>query len=193
LRHRLEQTPEARIPEFHYLEQLDWLTAAKHKLENEEDYRVAFADLRSSAVANFVRLAETAFQKYLQANNGQFPTEVSQLKPFFDSPPGDDVLERYKMALAANPLASPGPGNTNDWVITLKSPQDGGNWHIGPGGSSTFSDDPQMAILAPAMKAAMDAAPLVNGTKRLDIHQIAPYLTTPEQKAAYEELLHHSK
>jgi hypothetical protein len=46
-----------------------------------------------------------------------------------------------------------------------------------------------MSILAPAMKAMLDAAPMVNGKKSASIDDLAQYLTTPEQKAAYQKLM----
>ncbi len=190
LKQKLDQTPGAKIPELQFLTHYDWLTAANNKLETEDDYLLAFRELRSSAVANFVRTLEIALQKYVQANNGQFPAELAQLKPLFETPPADEVLERYKIVSPGSPR---GGENTNQWAITLRSPQDGGNWTVTPGGSSTFVDNAQMAILAPAMKAALDAAPVINGARRLDIHQLAPYLTTAEQRAAYAELLRNSK
>lgn len=193
LKQTLDQMPGAKIPEFQFLTHYEWLTAAKHKLETEDDYTAAFKELRASAVANFVRTAEIALQKYGQANDGRFPADLAQLKSFFETPPDDEVLDRYKIVPPGGPQGADPAQNTNEWAITLKSPQDGGNWRVTPSGSSTFVDSPQMAILAPAMKAALDAAPVINGAKRLDIHQLAPYLTTSEQRAAYEELLRNSK
>ncbi len=192
LRQKLDQTPAAKIPELQFLTDFDWLMAAKHKLDTEDDYRLAFRDLRSSAIGNFVRTAAIALGKYVQAHNGQFPTDLAQLKSSFETPPSDDLLERYKIVPSASLTELDRPANS-EWVIALKSPQDESNWAISPNGSHAFVDNPQMTILAPAMKAALDAAPVVNGARRLDIHQLAPYLTTPEQKAAYEELIRASK
>jgi hypothetical protein len=39
----------------------------------------------------------------------------------------------------------------------------------------------------------MDATPMINGRRSADIHQLGPYLTTPEQKAAYERLMGNRK
>jgi hypothetical protein len=38
-----------------------------------------------------------ALDKYAQSNGGQLPAEVSQLKPYFRSPPDDSVFQRYQM------------------------------------------------------------------------------------------------
>ncbi len=96
--------------------------------------------------------------------------ELAQLKSSFETPPGDDLLDRYQIVPSAS-LSELGRPANSDWVITLKSPQDEGNWAVSPNGSAAFVDNPQMTILAPAMKAAMDAAPVINGARRLDIHQ----------------------
>jgi RNA polymerase sigma factor (sigma-70 family) len=186
LRERLDQTPSAKIPELQFLDHFNWLEAAKHPLDSEADYQHAFVALRRDGVTHFATMAGVALQKYLQANNGQWPADIAQLKSYFETPVGDDLLERYQVVPTASlPQAD---REASDYVIALKSPQDDGNWAVSPGGSATFVDNPQMRILAPAMKAAMDAAPVINGTKSLDIQSIVPYLKTPEEKAAYEEL-----
>jgi hypothetical protein len=43
------------------------------------------------------------------------------------------------------------------------------------------------------MRALAADTPEVDGKKTMDIHQLAPYLKTPEQKAAYEKLMQQSK
>ena len=39
------------------------------------------------------------------------------------------------------------------------------------------------------MKAMFDATPIINGKKSASIEDLAPYLTTPEQKAAYQKMM----
>ena len=80
-----------------------------------------------------------------------------------------------------------------DWLITLKDPKDG-QWALGRNGLSAFGPDDSgtLAILAPAMRALAEDTPEVNGRKSLNIHQLGPYLKTPEQKAAYQRLLQNA-
>ena len=195
LKQRLEQTPEAKIPEFRFvtLTEQDWLYAANRKLDSEADFRAAFAELRGRAESGFLGRAHAAFGKYLAANNGQFPTELSQLKTYFENSPPDEILQRYHIVPASSvPTAgfgTPGPGG--DWLITLKSPDSdylGAAGRTGVSGTS-YENSPDMAILAPAIKACFNAAPRVNGNQQINITQLAPYITTPEQEAAYQRMM----
>jgi RNA polymerase sigma factor (sigma-70 family) len=193
LKERLAATPEAQIPELQYLDQNDWLMAARReKLETDDDYRLAFADLRQSGEQGFLRIAEKALQKYLDANRDQFPTEISQLKPFFAAAPDEAVLQRFQIVQRISLPAADVTGDAGDWLITPKNPSGSAIQYLGKSGVAGSDNSPAMAILAPAMKAMLDAAPTINGKKQADIHQLGPYLTTPEQKAAYETLIQGS-
>jgi len=43
-----------------------------------------------------------ALQKYVQANNGQLPTDILQLKPAFESPVDNVTLGRYQVIRTGN-------------------------------------------------------------------------------------------
>jgi hypothetical protein len=81
-----------------------------------------------------------------------------------------------------------------DWIITEKSPIDPTvdlSWGIGPNGFGSTSYQPEdvhdaITTLKPALKAYADAN---NGAEPKDPAEVVPYLTTPEQKAAYALLL----
>jgi RNA polymerase sigma factor (sigma-70 family) len=195
LKQRVDQTPEAKIPEFQFLKEEDWMAAARGELDTDEDYRRAFSHIRSSAQSQFLDKAGSALQKYLAANSNQFPAEVLQLRPFFETPPGDDILQRYQVTPASS---GPGPAlpsqSTQNWVITPKFPEQGEFMALGKhGGVSHAVDSPEMRILAPAMQALLEATPAINGRRQGDINQLGRYLTTPEQKAAYERLMSKRK
>jgi hypothetical protein len=196
LKHRLEQTPEARIPELQFLSEDDWLRVAAHpkQLDTDEDFRAAFSDLRNRAEHGFLRSMEPALLKYIEANNNHFPTDLSQLTPYVVKPPGDDILQRYQIVSASSVPESGGIiAGAGDMLITLKDPIDG-KVALGRSGVSELNDSSGIiAILAPAMRALAADTPAVDGKKTMDIHQLAPYLKTPEQKAAYEKLMQQSK
>jgi RNA polymerase sigma factor (sigma-70 family) len=195
LRQRLEQTPEAKIPELQFLTEQDWLYAANHSLDTDDDYRAAFAELRQRGEGAFLELAQNALRKYFAENNEQFPTDFSKLEPYFEDPSMAKVLQqRYQIVPANNIPQANLEGKQGDWLITLKVQDSGSQWGLGRFGvSGTSSEDSDtMAILAPAMKAAMDAAPQINGSKSITMQQVLPYLTTPEQKAAYQKLMQRS-
>jgi RNA polymerase sigma factor (sigma-70 family) len=193
LKQRLDQTPEAKTPEFRFLTEHDWLMAADRKLDSDADFRAAFADLRGRAEGGFLGMAQAALGKYLAANNAQFPTDLSQLKTYFENNPPDEILQRYHIVPASSlPTAgfgTPGPGG--DWLITQKSPDSdylGAAGRTGVSGTS-YENSQDMDILAPVIKACFNAAPRVNGNQQIDMQQLAAYLTTPEQEAAYQRMM----
>ena len=191
LKQRLDQNPQAKIPELQFLTEQDWLNAASHKLDTDEDFQTAFASLRAGGESHFLNVAEKALRKYLEANQGQFPPDLAQLKPYFENPPTDEMLQRYQIVPASDiPQANLG-GKPADSLITLKVQDSDALMTLGPTGvsGSSYQDSEIMAILAPAMKALLAATPMINGKKQMDIQQLSPYLTTPEQRAAYQQLM----
>jgi hypothetical protein len=102
LKERLEQTPEAKNPELQFLTEDIWLQAAKHKLDTDEDYRAAFEELRANGERNFLRAADTALRNYMGTNNGVLPTDFLQLKPYFENPPADELLQHYQNLMQRN-------------------------------------------------------------------------------------------
>jgi hypothetical protein len=83
-----------------------------------------------------------------------------------------------------------------DRIITQKTVIDEDNdaqWALGRNnlGSATYQFAQAYKILAPAIQALTASAPTNNdGTTSFNISQLLPYLTTPEQKAAYYKLTH---
>jgi hypothetical protein len=129
---------------------------------------------------------QTVLKKYLESHTDQFPNDVSQLKPYFDIPPGDDILQRYQVV----------PGTGGETVITQKSVIDEENdalFTLGRNSLSgaTYQFVQAYDVLAPAIQ-ALNSAAQTNGSRRVafDISQLLPYLTTPEQKAAYYKVTH---
>jgi hypothetical protein len=60
-----------------------------------------------------------ALQKYLKANNGQFPTDLSQLQPYFDSPVDGAILQRYEI-VPANTIPKAKEMSVS-WLIVQKT------------------------------------------------------------------------
>jgi RNA polymerase sigma factor (sigma-70 family) len=186
LKQRLEQTPGAKIPEMKYLTEDQWLNAASGSLETDKDYRRAFASLRHSGENSFIIDMEKALSSYLQANNNQFPTDISRLKPYFESSPDDAMLQRYGIVPASS---IPNMRMGSDWLITVKNPIDQEfetQWALGERGfgSSNFPS-PEQSVLFPVLKAYKAAN---NGQEPQNESDLRPYLTTPEQVAALQKL-----
>jgi RNA polymerase sigma factor (sigma-70 family) len=110
----LQRMPEKSIPELQLLNENDWLSVAREvSLQSEAEVRQALSKLRNTAKHKFATHALEAVDKFIQANNGQMPTDVSQLKPYFDVPVEDAMLQRYQ-------VLHPGEGNSlqDNWVMS---------------------------------------------------------------------------
>jgi hypothetical protein len=107
--------PDKRIPEMAFLKDKDWAAATRDAdLSTVDGARQAMKDLRSAAKGNFLNAMRAAFRRYASAANGGslpdsttefaqlinansalMPTELAQLKPYFDPPVDDAMLQRY--------------------------------------------------------------------------------------------------
>jgi RNA polymerase sigma factor (sigma-70 family) len=95
---RIAQMPEAQIPEFAFLTPNDWLDISKDaSLETDNDLRNAAEMLGANAKNTFAKLMKDALNKFLEANAGELPSEMSQLRTFFPVPVEDGVLQRYEL------------------------------------------------------------------------------------------------
>ena len=120
LKQSLAANPAAAVPELQYLTDKDWLELVvydHHRLDPDGSY--ALSSARSKAQINFAHGAlDSALRQYGKNNNGQFPTAVSQLAPYFKSP----VLQGW----AVLPTSSLPNAMWVDepWVITQRAPVD---------------------------------------------------------------------
>jgi RNA polymerase sigma factor (sigma-70 family) len=193
LKDRLQQTPAAKIPELQYLTDKDWLNVAKADLNTDEDYRRALGDLRNTAESAFISSAlQPALKQYAQANNGQFPTDLTQLQQYFNPPVDDSVLQRWEVT----PKSTMPNVGVGDFIVTQVAPVDAdydNRYAVGLNGWGTSSaeawDGPSPAsILKPALQAYAAAN---NGLEPTDPSQLTPFVTTPEQQAALQKLIQH--
>ncbi len=137
LKDRLAQTPDQSIPEFKFLTDQDWFDAVRktRQLETDSDFSQAFTALRSAAKSEFASTVQDALSSYSQANNGQLPTDFSQLKPYFAPSVDDSVLQNYSITQ---------PGTVTEKTGSLIDPD--GNYHssrmeISPGSVSRLNHD----------------------------------------------------
>jgi RNA polymerase sigma factor (sigma-70 family) len=140
LKARLEQTPGGKIPELQFLTDNDWLNAAREELVSDADYRRALGALRASAERYYLdNTIQPALKQFQQANNGQFPTDISQLQPYFSAQGDDSMLQRYEVTPAS---AVGNIGGGGDYVITQIAPVDRDydvRFFVGPGYSGQSS------------------------------------------------------
>ncbi|HVY71355.1 MAG TPA: sigma factor-like helix-turn-helix DNA-binding protein, partial [Verrucomicrobiae bacterium] len=188
LRQRLEQNPQARIPELRLLSEEDWLGAVKgHALETETDYRRALSAVRNVAESEAGDMLFRGLREYARANEGHFPGDLSQLAPFLDPAMDPAILDRWKVA---DKGAAPSIG-VGDSIVTQKAPVDNvfdNRLVIGLNGrgATDFLQDTTREVLAPVMQAYREAH---NGQWQSDYSQLAPYASTAEQQAALQSYL----
>jgi RNA polymerase sigma factor (sigma-70 family) len=189
LKDRLRARPEAGIPELEYLEEEDWLAAVKERnLSTENEYRRALSTLRGAAESKVGSLINDALQKYLEANGKAFPTDLSQLREFFETPLSDAVLERWQIA-PAKTVPNIGVGKT---IITQKSAVDDvldTRQAIGESGrgSTDFLNTTISETLKPVYAAY--GAEHKGVIKAEDYYSaLLAYAKTPEQKVAVQKL-----
>ena len=90
------------------------------EIEVDNDFARAASNLRANSEGRVFDILSPALRKYAQANNGQFPAELPQLKPYFQSPIDDAILQRYEIVPASSLVSELQPGG--DWVITQTAP-----------------------------------------------------------------------
>lgn len=149
---------------------------------------MALARSRQSVQLAFGDKMSAAMQKYLQANKGQIPTDLSQLQPYFDPPVSDEILQRWEiLPIKEVPSLKVSGG---DWIITQKAPVDDeydSRVGLGPKGLSTtgsqgFAQDLMARILR-------SFAAANNGQPPSDPAQLLPFATTATQKAQLERII----
>jgi hypothetical protein len=115
-----------RIPELSFLSDDNWLWLAhKRPLDSRDGVRRAMSTTRQMAEENFVAdLLRPALQKYVEESGGEFPTDVSQLKPYFKSSVDEAVLKRWSVLSKSNLVPSLRAQLDEDWYITQKAPVD---------------------------------------------------------------------
>jgi hypothetical protein len=122
LKQRLDQMPNSKIPELQFATEIDWLNAAlgTSQLNKDEDYLWDLHNLFEAVEDRFGKMGNKALQKYIQANNGQFPTDLSQLQSYFDSPVDDAILQRYEIVPASSIPKAAEVGD--NWLVAQKVP-----------------------------------------------------------------------
>jgi hypothetical protein len=187
LKQRLEETPDAKIPELQFVTEQDWLDAAKRELKTEADYRRALSAIRGAGEGKVAAKLQKALAAYMRGSNGQFPTDLSQLQPFFDSPMDDAILQRWEI-VPAKTVENVKMGG--DVSITQTAPVDDVfDWRIVIGPNGWGSTDFLSLTTRETMNPVWEAYRAAHGGEwPNDPSQLQPYVTTPEQRAALEKL-----
>jgi RNA polymerase sigma factor (sigma-70 family) len=205
LKQKLDEMPDKRIPEMAFLTEKDWAAATSDaNLDTDDGVRQALSALRSAAKNNFLNALRDAFRKYAQAADGgelptgmaQFakainanrsllPSDLAQLKPYFDQPVDDALLQRYQLL---QPTTF--HDNLSDIIVKeIAAPVDPeydthhemGLQSAGAGSVNLTQDT--------VNKAARDFVKANNGQAPNAPAQLAPYLKTPMDPALVQKYL----
>jgi RNA polymerase sigma factor (sigma-70 family) len=129
LNQHLQQMPDKKIPELQLLDESDWLTAARNaKFDTDTDIRKALQKLRHIA-KNKLSIG-SALYSFARVNNGQLPTNLAQLKPYFNTSRFGDlglddstfeaIIRRYTLLHTGNVNDFP----PNTWFVVETAPVD---------------------------------------------------------------------
>ncbi|TAK90471.1 MAG: sigma-70 family RNA polymerase sigma factor [Verrucomicrobia bacterium] len=130
LKQYVEQNPNEKIPEFQFLTDREWLILSgdtgleTEDFRTQDDYRRGVELLRLQAETKFAHRVQEALRKYSSANNGQFPTGLSQLQPYCEPIVGDLLLQLYeiKPSTVLSTWLVKDNNIKTDWVITRMKP-----------------------------------------------------------------------
>jgi RNA polymerase sigma factor (sigma-70 family) len=127
LRDRLQANPAEMIPEFTFLSDSDWRDLANQEMADDDDgFRKAASMARGWAENRLVNdVLHPALQQFAKDNNGQLPSQLSALKPYFTVPVDEAVLRRWEIVPAndlADYMASQALSSGEDRLIALKAP-----------------------------------------------------------------------
>jgi hypothetical protein len=185
LKELVERTPEAKIPEFQFLTTEDWLTA------RGDNDRQTLRHLRQLAEYRFSAHLKAALRKCLEAYNSQAPTDLAQVRPYFEPPMDNAVLQRWKIAPASEvPNIRIG---ASDWIVTQKALPIDEEYDLRMVIRLTdncFTSNDSVRLLFPAIGAFHTAN---EGRDYENLAQLIPYVTTPEQRAALDRLLENER
>src|SRR5262249_49470222 len=129
------------------------------------------------ALGKFAGMAQNALVAYAQANNGQVPASLSQLQAYFAPPVDDSVLQRYELNQSGMVVAK----------TTLQSDPNDEYYEIS---ANTINGRTGNEIaLEPPMQAYSAAN---NGQTPTDPSQLLPYVHTPAEQNALQQLMHNT-
>ena len=185
------ERPDLRIPEMQFLTDKQWLDLVKDvDLDSESGIHAAIGFVRKSAKMSYAPIIQNALNKFIEANNGHLPNDVSQLNPFFEQPIDDAILQRYKIFDTEASRAG--------WLkgMVLIEKVAGDKWSeplfaIGPMGTALAGVPENVSLAFPQeLKPALESYQAQNPQKVCsDFNELRPYITTPEQQAALDKLI----
>ena len=190
LRKLFGDRPGQGIPEMQFLTEREWLDIARDSdLDSKAGISTALSSVRNKAKQLFVPRFQKALNKYTDANNGTPPNDLSLLRPYFDPPVDDALLQRYELLDKKSVEWQHGAAVIEKAVIDTSHE---GRVEIGRNWSRVGSPEiqPGRYDFPRELAPVLEAYGRQNNGKRLeDFSELKPYITTPEQNAALEKYM----
>ena len=193
IREQFESHPDQKIPEMQFLKEEQWLNVARiADVDTDNAMRCALCNVRTAAIYDFGGKLSEALRAYMAANQMQLPDTASQLAGYFQPPlsDADALLSRY-IRLTSEQTADPNYQNAVFVQDPSTLPDDIDRpVLISTNVTSSFNppQEPFVSlpdVLEPVSKAYADA----HHDGFLNVADLRPYATTPEQKAALNKLI----
>jgi RNA polymerase sigma factor (sigma-70 family) len=205
LKQRFAQMPDKQIPEMAFITDKDWAAATRNAdLDTSDGARQAMKDLRSAAKQNFLSAMRDAIRKYVAAANGGtapalpaqlaqlinanaslLPTDLAQLKPYFEVPVDDAMLQRYEL-LHPTKLHD----NLSDILVKEIAPPADAEYDTSHEMGLSSGGRGNVNLISDAVSAAVQSyAQSNNGMMPDSPAQIAPYLKQPLDAALIQKYL----
>jgi len=194
LKQRLEQDQRQAIPELRFVSEDDWLSAAKNRLETEGDFRQALGSIRSIASAKAAGKFLDGLKRYLSKNNGQFPSDISELASYLPQSMDASILSRWEIRPASEVKNHNLKG---EWLIVEKTAVDEAydwQWLVSSDQSNCIKfgelgqiDKAGIALIIEPVRQAFAAAN--GGRDPKNPAEALAYATTTEQQEAMQTLI----
>jgi hypothetical protein len=176
LKQKLTEMPTLQIPELALLKEQDWFEATKNAdLDTEDGVREALKNLRNLAKIDFDHLLQNALRGHAQANNGQLPTDMAQLQPYFQTPVDNTLLQRYSLRQTGSLADAGAQALVAETAPPVDTEYDTVH-QISIGGIMANNVHQSDDLVAAAAKAFAEAN---NGVLPHDPSQLTPYLQQP--------------
>ena len=183
--------PEQQVPEMKLLSDDYFFDLARDQdLESTNGIRKAFSEIRERAKNIFAPMLEQALSKFSLAHDGQLPSAIGDLKLYFENPVDDSLLDQYDLIVKGS--------MGGDFVIKSKQVIDSEYdrmWGVGLDGYGPLPSERETEIfrkMIQTINPAIDSFRAANGGNLpKNAGELEPYITTPEQQSAFDELNSH--
>jgi hypothetical protein len=177
------ENPEQQVPEMKLLTEDYFFDLARDQdLKTSDGIRKAYSEIRNAAKNQFAILLQQALRSFVEDNEGKLPGSPLDLKPFFQKPVEDAMLDQYVLLFTGK--MSDVKGN---YILRDKSVVDqefDAFWQVGP--YAYGSMESTIGCLMPAIESYKQSN---GGVVPTSVSELKPFITTPELHSAYDKAI----